>query len=64
MLLSLVAAALLAQVPRPELPITDVSARDGKLVVSGKEFEATAARLSISPDGKRVTLLGVLSPCN
>jgi hypothetical protein len=30
--------------------------------VCGKEFEATAARLSISPDGTRVTLLGGAKP--
>jgi hypothetical protein len=58
MFLSAVAAILIAQAPKPETPITDVFARDGKIVVIGKEFEATASRLSISPDGKRVLLLG------
>jgi hypothetical protein len=35
-----------------------VFVRDGKLVVGGKDFEATAHRLAISPDGKRLDLRG------
>jgi hypothetical protein len=60
--LTLLAACLLsvAEAPKParQVPFTEAFVRDGKLVVQGKEFHATAHRFMISADGKRLHLVG------
>jgi hypothetical protein len=53
-----VGPAIDAPGPAPVLPFTDVFVRDGEVVVVGKDFEATAARLVVSPDGKWLELCG------
>ncbi len=60
MLLAAVTAILFAQ--QPEVPFTDVFVRDGRLVVGGKDFQAVTDRVNVSPDGRRVMLLGKDEP--
>jgi hypothetical protein len=67
--LTLLAAGLLsfpplADAPKPalEVPFNDVFVRDGRLVIGGKDFQATADRVNVSPDGKRVLLIGKDNP--
>jgi hypothetical protein len=62
MLFSVLTAVLLAQAPKPVVPFTDVTVRDGRVVAGGREFVAVADRISISPDGKRVILWGKDTP--
>lgn len=63
MLVLLLTAGLLvseAAAPKPQVAQWpyDVYAVSGKVLVGGKDFEATAHRIAISPDGKRLELLG------
>jgi hypothetical protein len=61
MFLCLLAACLVVsktEADRPESPVTEVTAREGRLDIRGKDFMATAHRLTISPDGKRLYLSG------
>lgn len=62
MFLSVLIAVLLTHVPKPEVPFTDVFVHNGRLVVGGKDFQATADRVGVSPDGKRVMLVGKDEP--
>jgi hypothetical protein len=49
-----------AEAPKlaPALPFTEVFAKDGRVVLVGKDFRVTAARVVVSPDGKSVDLRG------
>lgn len=57
----LVSLLSFADVPKPvaEPLVTEAFVRDGKLVIAGKEFQATAQRFTISPDGKSIDLRGM-----
>ncbi|VTR92985.1 unnamed protein product [Gemmata massiliana] len=43
---------------QPQLPFTEICAAGGRVVVRGKEFEATAQRVRVSADGKCLELCG------
>src|SRR5262245_1540129 len=47
--------------PAPVLPFAEVTAVGGTVVVVGKDFRATAARLVLSSDGKQLELHGSAS---
>ena len=62
MVLTLLTVGLLsfaeAPKPAPVIPFTEVVVRNGKLVVLGKDFQATAHRFLVTPDGKHLHLVG------